>query len=234
MLLRLLSDLSIIISSRRFLRSGLCMFFFLNLEKQKTFLPSLLDKRVGGGGGDSAAVVLVLEHLDVSVVSPGLAPGVLDQPVVLPALLVGAVSDGQHAVVQLLGVAPGVGVHAVGVELEALPGGIDSDRDGANGGHCLGQGLLIALGHVDEAHVPGALVPLGVAAGIVLSLVRVRLLGVDATVLLDVLEGVVHEAAVATLVAIGLRTVNEVLLAQGRQGASLAEVLSFQGSGLEK
>ena len=44
---------------------------------------------------------------------------------------------------------------------------------------------------------------------------------------LDVLEGVVHEAAVAAVVAEGPWTVDEVLLAQRDEFAGLAEVLAF-------
>jgi len=68
------------------------------------------DEWVGGAGGDPALVVLVPGHPDVSLVSPVLGPGVLDQPVVLS--VEGAVADDQDAVVESLGIALGrPGIH---------------------------------------------------------------------------------------------------------------------------
>lgn len=73
-----------------------------------------------------------------------------------------------------------------------------------------------------------------VPALVVLSLVGVGLLGVDAAVVLDVLEGVVHEAAVAAVVAVRRRAVDQVLLRQRHEEAALAEVLALQGARLEQ
>ena len=64
-----------------------------------TILTTDLYKRVGGLGGDTTLVLLVADHLDVSLVAPGRSPGVLHEPVVLAT--VRAVPDRQHAVVQL-------------------------------------------------------------------------------------------------------------------------------------
>lgn len=63
-------------------------------------------------------------------------------------------------------------------------------------------------------------------------LVGVGLLSVDAAVVLDVLEGVVHEAAVAAVVAVGGRAVHEVLLGERHEVPGLAEVLSLERAGL--
>lgn len=67
-----------------------------------------------------------------------------------------------------------------------------------------------------------------------LSLVRVGLLGVDASVGLDVLEGIVHQASVAAVVAVTARAVHQLLLAQGHQLAGLLEGLTLQGASLKK
>lgn len=61
------------------------------------------------------------------------------------------------------------------------------------------------------------------------SQVGVGVLRVQAVVVLDVLEGLVHQAPVAALVAFGPRAVHQVLLAQRHQLARLAEVLALQG-----
>lgn len=66
-----------------------------------------------------------------------------------------------------------------------------------------------------------------------LSLIRVGLLGVDASVGLDVLEGVVHQASVAAVVAVTAGAVHQLLLAQGHQLAGLLEGLTLQGAGLK-
>jgi len=44
------------------------------------------DDRVDSVGSDSAVVLLVSRHLDVTVVSPGLGPGVLHEVVVFAIL----------------------------------------------------------------------------------------------------------------------------------------------------
>ena len=68
-----------------------------------------LNKGVGSAGGDSAHVD-ASGHLDVALVAPLGGPAVLDEEVVLAVL--GAVADGQHAVVEGLGGAVGLVVHA--------------------------------------------------------------------------------------------------------------------------
>lgn len=55
------------------------------------------------------------------------------------------------------------------VELERLVAGVDGDRHGADGGHGLHQGALVAAGDVDEAGVIGR-VELGVIAAVTLVL----------------------------------------------------------------
>lgn len=57
------------------------------------------------------------------------------------------------------------------------------------------------------------------------ALVRVALLGVDATVILDVFKGVVHEAPVAAVVAVRGGAVDQVLFGEGHQVPGLAEML---------
>jgi hypothetical protein len=83
---------------------------------------------------------------------------------------------------------------------------------------------------VDEANICGAPIFGVVAALVVLALVRVALLCVDSAVLLDILESVVHEAAVAALVAVGAAAVDEILLAEADQLPGLPEVHSLQGA----
>ena len=62
------------------------------------------------------------------------------------------------------------------------------------------QGLLVTSRDVNKADVGGAPVGGVVAALVILALVGVALLGVDTAVILDILEGVVHETSVASLI----------------------------------
>lgn len=63
------------------------------------------------------------------------------------------------------------------------------------------------------------------------SQVGISLLRVQTAVVLDILECLVHQTAVAALVALGPGTVHQVLLAQGHQLARLPEVLALQSAG---
>lgn len=63
------------------------------------------------------------------------------------------------------------------------------------------------------------------------SQVRVGLLRVQALVVLDVLEGLVHQTSVAALVTLGSGAFHQVLLAQLHHLAGLPELLTLQSSG---
>ena len=71
-----------------------------------------LDDREAGSGGNATLVVLVAGHLDVALVTPGGAPAVLHQPVLLPHLA--AIAHHQNAVVQLGAAALRLIVHTCG------------------------------------------------------------------------------------------------------------------------
>ena len=110
--------------------------------------------------------------------------------------------------------------------------GIDSNGNGSDNGNGLLQFFLVTLWNVDESNVIGTRVAWIVPASVLVSLVWVAVLGVDALVLLDVLECVVHETTVAPVIAVLSGTVDQVLLAQGYQLAGLSEVLALQCSSL--
>lgn len=52
-----------------------------------------LDERIAGSGGNAAVVVPIARHADIAFFTPALAPAVLDEPVLLAGLAVGAVAD---------------------------------------------------------------------------------------------------------------------------------------------
>ena len=152
---------------------------------------------VGGVGGrvEETASVLTLAtgKTDVARLTPGGAPGVLDEPVVLAR--VRSVTGGEDTVVELLTAGRG-GEDATSVE--GPVGGVNGDRDGllGNGRH-EGVGRLV---DVLVARDRGNVLARGLLARAVLGSVRVGSPRADATVLDDPRETVVHEATVAPVV----------------------------------
>lgn len=67
---------------------------------------------------------------------------------------------------------------------------------------------------------------------IILTFIGVGVLSIDSSVVLDVLEGVVHQSSVAAVVSIVSGTVHQVLLREGDEDSGLAEMLTFQCSSL--
>ena len=84
-----------------------------------------LDKRITGSRGHPTHVLLVPGDLDVALLAPGRAPAVLDQPVGGAGLLLDAITDGKDAMIEVVGAALLVPVHALAVELERLVAGVD-------------------------------------------------------------------------------------------------------------
>ena len=66
-----------------------------------------------------------------------------------------------------------------------------------------------------------------------MGLVRVRLLGVNASVVPDVVESSLHVSASASILKLA-STVNKLLLGEAHQFVIGEEVLAFQGAGLEE
>ena len=183
--------------------------------------------------GCNATVILSIpRHFQVALVSPGDAPRVLNDPVLLVGVLVDPVPDNQHGVVQPPSTATGFVVHTLRVKLERLVTGVDRDWHRSDGGRGSFQTFFVPGWDVDVSLVRGARI-LGIVPTLfVYGLVRVGFLGVDAAVFFDVLERVVHDAAAAAIVAVLDRAVDEVLFAQGDQLAGFAGVLTLQRSGL--
>jgi len=132
--------------------------------------------------------------------------------------------------VQVLGIALGLVVDALRVELEGLVGGIDGNGNGSNGGHSLSHLLLITLRHIGESTIGGSDCALVEVAGIIDGFIRIRLLGVNTSIVLDVTEGVVHKTAVASVVAVLGGAIDQVLLGERDQHSGLAVMLTLQGA----
>ena len=194
-------------------------------------------KRIAGRGSNAAHVVFVPCNLYVAVVAPFLTPAVLYQPVCRAGCFVDTVANSKNAMVQVFGAAFFVPVDTLAVELERLMTGINchaaralnigsqihagEQKSCSNlGGDGSFQSILIARLDINEANVPSPLVPWVVSALVILSLIGIRLLSVDATVVLDVLESSVHEATVTSLVPVFAAAVNKVLLRKAKEAAS--------------
>jgi len=156
-----------------------------------------------------AAQVLALGHVNVALVAPGGAPGVLDDPVLGGG---GVESDGQDGVVQLGATRAREDTRLV--RLEATRG-IDGDTDGADEDGGGERGLSGALDGLVGLHDGIA----GLATGAVTGGVGVVSLGARATIS-EVVDGLVVPATVAALVAIRAGAVNELLLAERVQLAT--------------
>lgn len=132
--------------------------------------------------------------------------------------------------IEILSIALGLIVHALRVQLERLVRSINGNRNGSNGGHSLGHFLLITLGYIDKAAICGTNGALVEVAGVINTLIGVRFLGINATIVLDVTESIVHQATVAAIVAVLGGAINQILLGQRYQGTGLAEMLTLQSA----
>jgi len=140
----------------------------------------------------------VSAHLDVSRQSPSSSPAVLHQPVILTAIH--SPSNGQYSVVELGGRASWLVVNSSRVELERGVRSINGNGDGlkSNG---VEEGRLRSRSDVGVSLDGGSNVGTVESARVRASGgVRVRSFSINSTVGDDVLESLVHETSVATLV----------------------------------
>jgi len=185
-----------------------------------------------GHGSNTTVVAPVPGHEDVATHAPRGSPTVLYDPVVLAAS--GTITNSKHTVIKGSGAAGRLIIDTTRIELEGVLGSIDGDAGGAEGN--LGLEIrLTAGGNVDIGGEFGTAVGSVVLAGSVLSLVGVRGLGINAVVGDDVLEGISHEATIASLVSLGSGAINQVLLREADEGASAECVSTFnRASGRER
>ncbi len=171
----------------------------------------MLDERVASSGGDAAHVVQVARHANVAVLAPARRPRILHDPKVLLFAALGhicAITDHNDAVVEFNIRARIVHKDALLVQHELVLGDVNGDRDGPHRGQRLLQSVLVAALDVNVAGQGGTDGLLVKVTLLLVRMVRIGVLGVQASVLLDVLERVVHEAAVAALVVELARTVD--------------------------
>ncbi len=201
-----------------------------------SFETSACARSVGGDGerlGLDTADTLAIDdsESDVTLLTPGGVPGVLDLPVVEAGGLVVAPAGDEHGVVGS-GTALGGVKDTTSVVLPGALVGLNGDREGlgCEGGLHLGDvigGNEAVLGDLDGG---GArLVVLASAGGSCLA----TLVGVDALELslvgLPVLECLVLPSTVAAVVGGG--AVNELLLGEGEELAGVDLVDTLEGTG---
>merc|ERR1719183_91626 len=198
----------------------------LLITSRERYEDSLTRTSVGGGVRglleDTADVVFT--DLDVTLLSPGWAPRVLDEEVVITVL--GTVADGEDTVVEsgsaLLG-SDDTGL----VTLEGHLVSLDGDRDGLLHKDSLHSrdrlgGDILETGDLNSATSSLGFVTL---SGLTLS----RGVGIsslsDHGVLLSIGESVVHETPIAAVVLSG--ALNKLFLREGNELASSDEVSTF-------
>jgi len=147
----------------------------------------------------------------------------------------GSVTDEQDTVVEL-GTAAGVGVDTRLVELERFLVSLDSNGDRAklDGSHEGGVsaiiGNILVRGDVAREGRGSAGGRRRILASTISGSVRVLVLSAETASSDDVLEGLVHQTTLTTLVAVGLRAVNKHLLGEGDELASLEGNSAFNGT----
>jgi hypothetical protein len=185
-----------------------------------------LDAGVDGAHLDTADTGSIDgSELDVAINTPGGAPGVLDEPVVLSVLV--TVADGEDGVVECgsasFGVEDtgGVGLEDVGVSLDRDGDGLSS-KGSLEGGNGVGADL-VGAGDLDL----GVGIFSIVRAGTVLGSVGVGSLA-RGVVRFVVAEGKGLVSTVATEAC--MDTVDELLLGDGEEISGLDPPLTFEGT----
>ena len=178
---------------------------------------------------DTADTVAINDsELDVTLVTPGGVPGVLDEPVVLAGL--SAPSDGKDGVVEA-GTARGAVENTTLVGLEDVLVGLDRDSKGLNGKGGLHLADVAGGDETIVGDVDGGGAALVISASGLGAIARdVWVDGLELSLGgFPVLEGLVLPATTATVV--GGRAGNKLLLRERLELASLDEVLTLEGTG---
>lgn len=190
-----------------------------------------LQVRIRSSIKDTAQVGIRALDADVSTLTPGVTPRVLDLPVV--NTVIGTVTDQQDTVVKVLAALASEDTRLV--QLESGLVGLDGDGDGllSNGRHqsidAVRSDVSVRLGgsrsDVGVSSLGAGARLLGGTRG-----VRVLVLSGDTTVLLDESERVVHPATVAASVGTTDVARNQLLLREGEQVAILVVVSTLKGT----
>jgi hypothetical protein len=162
-------------------------------------------RSLGWGGGSQGDTALIWGDLHVTFITPGWAPGVLDEDVL--QFCGTTISNGKDTMVELGTASVIDNTSRVSLEDELVS--LDGNGIWANGecSHELSTGRI--LGHILEALNFTNTLGFVIHACSLFALIRIVVLG-NKWVSLNVLEGIVHESTVAAIVLMG--AVNKLLL----------------------
>jgi len=190
---------------------------------------SLDTSGVGSSHADTAltrvARASTTSQTDVTTLTPGSTPRVLDEPVSLA--IVGTIAGSEHTMIEG-GTAAG-GEDTTTVELPGLS--IHSHRDGAGSDGSL-ELVLVVDGHIhvlgDGEHGLAA----GRSAVVVGGSVRVVRFGAETAIGNDELESLVHQTTTAALVALSSGAVHQLLFRDGDGGINVVvhSITTFNGA----
>lgn len=190
-----------------------------------------LQVRIRSSIKDTAQVGIRALDADVSTLTPGVTPRVLDLPVV--NTVVSTVTDQQDTVVKVLAALAGEDTRLV--QLEGGLVGLDGDRDGllSNGRHqsvdAVRSDVGVGLGGgTSDVGVTSLLAGAGLLGGT--RGVRILVLSGNTTVLLDEGEGIIHPATVAASIGTSDVARNQLLLREGEQVAILVVVSTLKST----
>jgi len=183
-----------------------------------------LRDRVRSGEGQ-AAFIFTVDHADETFLTPAGTPTVLDIPV--GGARGSAITNEQDTVVEV-GTTRWVAEDTTRVELEAGLVGFNSNRNRADS-EGLVESFFIAFSDVLEARDgrDGS----NFLASSINSLVWLRSFRSNTLVGDDVLESIVHQTTIATLVALATSTVDQLLFREGGQGLLLKLDGTFNRTG---
>jgi len=199
----------------------------------KQRLAGLVSSWIRGGVGQTT-LVHAIGQTDITGFTPGGTPRVLDLPEGLASGSISTITDSQDTMVQRG--TTGGGIHdTAAVELEDGLIGFDGNRDWLNSNGSL-QSIFTTDGNIsktgdDVVGHGGALSDVArvwTSSGIRIFGFRAdRSLGTQTDI---VLEGIVHQTTIASLVALGGRTVDQLLFTDFWELTSLQEVQTFNGT----
>ena len=155
----------------------------------------LLHQRVAVRRGDATHVAHISPYQHVSAHAPGLAPAVLQLPVLLSAQ--STVADDTHSVVDVLR-AGGLHVDATAVKLKGRLTGVHGARHRTNSAHGVLQRRLTVGSQVSPADDSGANVLASKVTAVLVSAVRVGGGSVQAALVDDALTGKGERSLVLT------------------------------------
>jgi hypothetical protein len=161
---------------------------------------------------------------DVSTLSPVTTPRVLDLEEFV--LAINTITNSEDTVIEFSSASVTSDDTTV-VELEGILVSFDSDRDRLLSNSSL-KSIRVLRGNIGESDVL-ELVSSRDLASAINTLVRIRGFR-DDTVSSDVLESLIHQTTVATLVSEATRAVNELLFREADELAILNEVKTFEGT----